>query len=323
MSNFNNDPFENGWASNDGARDSDSYHYANANMHASLAFLTSSQLLHANEPQSPQTVDLTNKVPDQYRVLFERYGSQLNGASDLEAAILQPLIDHDLLSSRQGTKITDTLYDHNLLPPLQPLNFYQALGLLSLELSLPGLGDYVSLQFRLHLMLPALPEAAASVLLKQDEQEDEVDETSRVLASSSIAEPEERNDWDNNTDPLLADHSDLQLDPDTTIPESTHVNDFPYLSRYVADIRERFSPVIGLGELVSIKEVPEKEGLLFKHINYVITHEINLGTHSARGPKKVVRRYSDFAWLLEFLLNKYPFRVIPGLPPKKFSGTLS
>lgn len=25
--------------------------------------------------------------------------------------------------------------------------------------------------------------------------------------------------------------------------------------------------------------------------------------------------------LLEYLLKKYPFRVIPGLPPKKFSGT--
>lgn len=26
---------------------------------------------------------------------------------------------------------------------------------------------------------------------------------------------------------------------------------------------------------------------------------------------------------MEYLLEKYPFRVIPGLPPKKFTGTFT
>ena len=49
-------------------------------------------------------------------------------------------------------------------------------------------------------------------------------------------------------------------------------------------------------ESISIREVPEKEGLLFKHTNYAITYNMNLGMHQQSGQKKVVRRYSDFVW---------------------------
>lgn len=34
----------------------------------------------------------------------------------------------------------------------------------------------------------------------------------------------------------------------------------------------------------------------------------------------MVRRYSDFAWLFDCLLKKYPFRQVPLLPPKKIAG---
>ena len=40
----------------------------------------------------------------------------------------------------------------------------------------------------------------------------------------------------------------------------------------------------------------------------------------------VTRRYSDFAWLQENLLKRYPSRLVPQLPPKNFQiatpGTL-
>ncbi|CAJ0748088.1 12150_t:CDS:10 [Entrophospora sp. SA101] len=32
---------------------------------------------------------------------------------------------------------------------------------------------------------------------------------------------------------------------------------------------------------------------------------------------KVIRRYSDFWWLMECLVKRYPFRILPALPPKK------
>jgi len=56
--------------------------------------------------------------------------------------------------------------------------------------------------------------------------------------------------------------------------------------------------------------MPEKEGLfMFQHHNYEVT--------SQRRGSKVVRRYSDFVWLLDCLHKRYAFRVLPLLPPKR------
>jgi hypothetical protein len=61
--------------------------------------------------------------------------------------------------------------------------------------------------------------------------------------------------------------------------------------------------------------VAEKEGFLFTHINYWV--------HSSQRQTSVRRRYSDFYWFWETLLKRYPFRMIPNLPPKKISGSKS
>ncbi|TPX54406.1 hypothetical protein PhCBS80983_g05941 [Powellomyces hirtus] len=62
-------------------------------------------------------------------------------------------------------------------------------------------------------------------------------------------------------------------------------------------------------EHVKVSVSPEKGGLLFKHINYIL--------HSQTRKTSVLRRYSDFLWLLDVLVRRYPFRTIPSLPPKK------
>lgn len=66
-------------------------------------------------------------------------------------------------------------------------------------------------------------------------------------------------------------------------------------------------------ETVTITVLPEKEGMfLFQHRNYQV--------YSSRRNARVVRRYSDFVWLLECLHKRYPFRTIPLLPPKRLAG---
>ncbi|KAF2681505.1 hypothetical protein K458DRAFT_309600 [Lentithecium fluviatile CBS 122367] len=70
--------------------------------------------------------------------------------------------------------------------------------------------------------------------------------------------------------------------------------------------------VAGTGpeEIVTITAIAEKEGMfMFQHRNYEVT--------SARRNSKVVRRYSDFVWLLDCLHKRYPFRQLPLLPPKR------
>lgn len=66
-------------------------------------------------------------------------------------------------------------------------------------------------------------------------------------------------------------------------------------------------------DLISVTIAPEKEGFIFKHVNYIV--------ESQQRSSKVLRRYSDFYWLWEVLLKRYPMRVIPNLPPKKISGS--
>lgn len=59
--------------------------------------------------------------------------------------------------------------------------------------------------------------------------------------------------------------------------------------------------------------VAEKEGFLFPHVNYWV--------QSSHRQTSVRRRYSDFYWFWETLMKRYPFRVVPFLPPKRFSGS--
>ncbi|KAK5103705.1 Sorting nexin mvp1 [Lithohypha guttulata] len=66
----------------------------------------------------------------------------------------------------------------------------------------------------------------------------------------------------------------------------------------------------GTGELVTITILPDKEGVfLFSHHNYEVK--------TIRRGSTVVRRYSDFVWLLDCLHRRYPFRRLPLLPPKR------
>ncbi|KAH9230388.1 hypothetical protein K456DRAFT_1727444 [Colletotrichum gloeosporioides 23] len=63
-------------------------------------------------------------------------------------------------------------------------------------------------------------------------------------------------------------------------------------------------------ESIIVTLMPEKEGLfMFQHHNYEVS--------SIRRGSKVIRRYSDFVWLLDCLHKRYPFRVLPLLPPKR------
>lgn len=327
MNRYNDDPFENGWASEPSQA-----------FGASSTFLTSLQLL-TNSPPPPQALE---SIPAQYSLIYSKLQGRVNLDTDIRSHILTPLAEEGFLSSYQCTNIALVVHDH-LTPVSAESNFVQILGLVALELQTPGTGDYVTLHYSLGSGLPELPVAAANVLLRASEEpasEPALSEptfsqpfsdplsTPIPLLSAPLADPlssgplgaslptRKLTQWPEEPQGLLADQSALLMDISTTETAADESD----IAKYVAEIRDRFQPLVGADLMVKIKEVPEKEGLLFKHVNYAITHELHLGLHGPSGPKKVVRRYSDFVWLLEFLLQKYPFRVTPGLPPKKFTG---
>lgn len=70
-----------------------------------------------------------------------------------------------------------------------------------------------------------------------------------------------------------------------------------------------------IGETITVTLLPDKEGMfMFQHRNYEVK--------SARRGSTVIRRYSDFVWLLDCLHKRYPFRQLPLLPPKRVAGNM-
>ncbi|GAB6031164.1 sorting nexin [Chamberlinius hualienensis] len=65
-------------------------------------------------------------------------------------------------------------------------------------------------------------------------------------------------------------------------------------------------------DVSTVELVPEKKGIILKHVEYVVT--------SQKYRSKVNRRYNDFLAFYETLLLKYPYRMVPRLPPKKMMG---
>nr|CAD7395917.1 unnamed protein product [Timema cristinae] len=63
---------------------------------------------------------------------------------------------------------------------------------------------------------------------------------------------------------------------------------------------------------INLDVVPEKKGLFLKHIEYQVS--------SKRFGALVRRRYNDFVALHELLLGRFPYRLIPKLPPKRVVG---
>lgn len=65
-------------------------------------------------------------------------------------------------------------------------------------------------------------------------------------------------------------------------------------------------------DLITIEIVPEKKGIFLKHVEYDVA--------SRRFKSKARRRYNDFLALHDLLMIKYPYRMVPRLPPKKIVG---
>lgn len=337
--NESEDPWENGWASSQPLASSTSTPFGGGGGAAS-GLLASSSILHDTHTGGgtssilgdssvlahPAGLDALSSsttpynVPASYTALYEKLAT-ISTSTQLDQHFFNPLIAAELLTSFQKSKILDVIFDHNLLPANNSNKFYQILGLLALELDVPGSGDFVSLQFHLN-NLPDFPESAISAFNGDSEREHETgrsgpaalvspsastyfaDPLNAQLANTSISEDDHHGGrLSLVVDPILTDHTSIQRKQSDVGAASKSTSDIDgpsdvrELNLYVNEIRDTFHPLSASPKkTVRIKEVPEKEGLLFKHINYNITHDLNLGLQCPAGSKKVIRRYSDFVW---------------------------
>ena len=66
---------------------------------------------------------------------------------------------------------------------------------------------------------------------------------------------------------------------------------------------------------VDVKLIKVKKGLVFKHVEYTVLSQLN--------SSEVERRYSDFLALYELIKEKYPYRLVPNLPPQKITAKIA
>ncbi|CBQ67900.1 related to Sorting nexin MVP1 [Sporisorium reilianum SRZ2] len=62
---------------------------------------------------------------------------------------------------------------------------------------------------------------------------------------------------------------------------------------------------------VTVRLRSELEGFIIKHNVYIVSSSLR--------KSQVTRRYSDWIWLAECLVKRYPFRCLPVLPPKRIA----
>lgn len=98
------------------------------------------------------------------------------------------------------------------------------------------------------------------------------------------------------------------------------LGDLADLKAYNIQLRRQKSPnILGFTYVelcnldnIKVELMPEKKGLILKHVEYEVT--------SQRYKSTVLRRYNDFLALNDVLMARFPYRLIPRLPPKKMMG---
>ncbi|KAF7728007.1 Sorting nexin mvp1 [Apophysomyces ossiformis] len=123
-----------------------------------------------------------------------------------------------------------------------------------------------------------------------------------------ISQPEKR-DSDKHTAPTVVSPLDITSKHTANGNETS----YPGMAKPV-DAKPKMDSRSWFQDLEEIKVTiaPERAGFIFKHVNYIV--------ESQKRSSIVLRRYSDFWWLMEVLLRRYPFRTLPNLPPKKVGG---
>ncbi|XP_028406574.1 sorting nexin-8-like [Dendronephthya gigantea] len=99
------------------------------------------------------------------------------------------------------------------------------------------------------------------------------------------------------------------------------IGDITNLKETTIQVQKKKNPsVLGLKydqliamDTISVDLVPEKKGILLKHNEYRV--------NSQKYKTTVNRRYRDFEALFDLLLSRYPYRMVPKLPPKKIGAT--
>lgn len=295
-------PWENAWT----AEDAGNYEQGKTGDMAQLdsGFVERSYLFrdyddHGDESSSTgkkKTSPSISDMPTSLTSVLQFLKGKIETRGDIETLILKPLVSSNIFTSFQGSTILNVI-DENVTSNFgENLNLCTILGLVALEIETPGSGNYLALQVR----LDTLPEFPADVveLIREASYDDPL--TSQ-LNRASLSDDNGSQDWSYDNSNIAA--QDINRVPSYEFHDNEELDDRG-IEKYISGIRSKVSTLLRSDTTIRIREIPEKEGLIFKHINYIITHDLHLNTHAPKGTKRVIRRYSDFVWyvLLRSLL---------------------
>ena len=204
-SNIEDDPWASGWNdSSNTSNDTTSTPFQSTYLTSSQLFTSSNQNpISTTSPipyhlhhQAPSIQSSMNNVPSSYETVYSHFMNKINSITDFEINIIDKLVSMDYLTNYQKQKILDIIYDNSLLPITQSSKFYQILGLLALEIDVPGTGDFVTLQFRLN-NLPDLPEKFINEITQDVEDDPLMGNRNRSKNDSWGKDNDDDNDDDN------------------------------------------------------------------------------------------------------------------------------
>lgn len=111
---------------------------------------------------------------------------------------------------------------------------------------------------------------------------------------------------DDHLRPAARQHKTRQDRPFSYMSETAETNAVDAAEDPSADLPE---------DEVTVRLRSELEGFIIKHNVYIVTSSLR--------KSEVTRRYSDWLWLSECLVKRYPFRCLPVLPPKRIAMPLA
>ncbi|CDS12317.1 hypothetical protein LRAMOSA04512 [Lichtheimia ramosa] len=291
------------------------------------------QTFHPPPPAPPPSMSTTPAVTasvDNHDTLFEpSLSTVLNGVTlpdiyDTTFAQLQvsgrvsSFALRDCLERSGGLSGSDTDKILRIVLPdggsyVDRAEFNVALALLACGQQRMGISLNTIQRHRYALPEPTL-ESPTPPIFQQQQQQQQQQRPPSIRTSDPLKQqhPETTSPLTGSESPKInggypgMDKSSEHSTPRVRSPELKHHNNNG--NHKALDTRKWFHQI----EEIKVTIAPEREGFIFKHVNYII--------ESQKRSSIVLRRFSDFWWLMEVLGRRYPFRILPNLPPKKVGG---
>jgi len=159
----------------------------------------------------------------------------------------------------------------------------------------------------------AIPQNTSNSLynVKNDDNDTFTSLTLHSPDNTKFSNSNKRNN--NNSNNISSSNSAMLTSATTNTSQSSIQSPINYMNNSQSIAITNFFNFSEDADVITVRISPEKSGVVFKHVNYLI--------HSKLHKMSTIRRYSDFFWLYEILCKRYQFRLMINIPPKHIGSS--